>query len=163
MLVIACLLNQTQNLNPGNLPCLVIFEPPPLLVMFKAQLAFLIMDVKPLLQNRSNVDWLSNRRIHLKSRSSDLLDFRASEILGYDSSRNSMAFWKWLEPSADDIDESLLSSSLHFWHALTISLTCGCPFPGISLFWKWISSFLLILHWQKISHHHHPLLLSCKH
>jgi hypothetical protein len=49
----------------------------------------------------------------------DLLDFRASAIFGYDSSRNLMAFWKWLEPSADDIDESSSSSFLHFWSALT--------------------------------------------
>jgi hypothetical protein len=49
----------------------------------------------------------------------DLLDFRASAILGYDSLRNLMAFWKWLELSADEIDESSSSSSLHFWSALT--------------------------------------------
>jgi hypothetical protein len=92
MLVIAFSLNRTQNLYPRNLPCLVIFTPLPLLVMFKAQPAFLVLDTKPLLQHRSNVDWLFNRRTHLKSRLSDLLNFRASEILGYDSSRNPMAF-----------------------------------------------------------------------
>jgi hypothetical protein len=119
MLVIACLLNQTQNLYHGNLPCLVIFKPPTLLVMFKARLPFLILDIKPLLLHRSNVDWLSNRRTYLKSRLSDLLNFIASAILGYDSLRNSTAFWKWLKPSADDIDKSLSSSSLYFWCALT--------------------------------------------
>jgi hypothetical protein len=60
--------------------------------MFKAQLAFLILDMMPLLQHRSNVDWLSNRRTHLKSRLSDLLNFRANAIIGYNSSRNLMAF-----------------------------------------------------------------------
>jgi hypothetical protein len=118
MLAIAYLLNQTQDLYPGNLPCLVIFKPPLLLVMFKAQLAFLIMNMKPLLQHRSNIDWLSNRRTNLTSRLSDLLDFRATAILGYDFLRNLMAFWKWLKPSADDIDKSWSSSSLHFWSAL---------------------------------------------
>ncbi len=87
--------------------------------MFKARLAFLILDMKPLMQHRSNIDWLSNRRTHLKSRLSDLLDYRASAILGYDSLRNLVAFWKWLKPSVDDIDESSSSSSLHFWSALT--------------------------------------------
>jgi hypothetical protein len=104
MLVTAFLLDQAQNLYPGNMPCSVIFKPPPLLVMFKAQLVFLILDIKPLLQHRLNVNWLSSRRTHLKSRLSDLLDFRASAIFDYDSSRVSMPFWKWLEPSVDDID-----------------------------------------------------------
>ncbi len=74
---------------------------------------------EPLLQHRLNVDWLSSRITYLKSRSSNFLDFRASEILEYDSSMNFMALWKWLKPSADEIDASSSSSSSHFWSALT--------------------------------------------
>ncbi len=133
-----------------------------MLVMFNAQLACLILDIKPLLQHRSKVDWLSNRRNHLKSRLSDLLDFKASAILGYDSLWNSMAFRKWLKPSVDDIDKSLSSSSLHFWSALTDFFNLRLSFSRDFIVLEIDFIFLPTLRWQKISHRHHPLLLSCR-
>jgi hypothetical protein len=134
MLVIAFLLNQTQILYPGNSPCLVIFKPPPLLVMFKAGLAFLILEVKPLLQHRLNIDWLSSRRTYLQLGLSDFHNFRVSAILGHDSLKVLMPFWKWLETSVNDIDKSSSSSSLLFWNALTDFFNLGLSFSRDFIF-----------------------------
>jgi hypothetical protein len=97
----------------------VILKQPPLLVIMRALVAFVIFNVNFLLQHRSKVDWLSNSSIFLKSKSSDFLDLRAKTILGLCSSSISTSVWKWLVPSEEDIDKLVSLFSLHFWSALT--------------------------------------------
>jgi hypothetical protein len=61
---------------------LVIFRPPPLLVIKRAFLALNIFDANILLQPKSKVDWLSKRSTILRSKSVNFLNFRARTILG---------------------------------------------------------------------------------
>jgi hypothetical protein len=82
MLVIAFLQNHTQNLYPGSLHFLEILRPPPLLVILRAFNAVFTKDVNFLLQHRSKVDWLSNKRTFLRSHPIDFFDFSARAILG---------------------------------------------------------------------------------
>jgi hypothetical protein len=83
MLVIAFLLNHTENLYPGNfLHFSEILRPPPLLVILRAFDAVFTDDVNFLLQHRSKVDWLSNKRTFLRSNPIDFFDFSARAILG---------------------------------------------------------------------------------
>ena len=75
MLVIALLLNHTQNLYPGNLHFSEILITPPLLVILKAFDAVFTEGVNFLLQHRSKVDWLSSKRTFLRSNPIDFLHF----------------------------------------------------------------------------------------
>ncbi len=74
-------------------------RPPPLLVIWRAFLALIILDANFLLQHKSKVDWLSRRSTFLKSNSMNFLCFKARTILGWCSLRISNASWKWLEHS----------------------------------------------------------------
>ena len=81
MFVMAFLLYQTKYVEPGILNFLVIFRPPPLLVIERAFSALIILDANDLLQHRLKVDWLSNKSTFLRSKLVNFLDFRARTTL----------------------------------------------------------------------------------
>ncbi len=111
MLVMAFSLNQTQNFYPGNLPCLVIFKPLPLLVMYKAQLSLLILDIKPLLQATQVECWLVVQQKNISQVQIKWLAWfhvQFSDTIPQES-------WCLVGSGSNPIDKSLSSSSLHFW------------------------------------------------
>ncbi len=82
MLVIALVVNQTQNSYPGTIHSLEICRPPLLLDMFIARLALCLFPEKSRLQHRSKVDWLSWSHSLLRSKSCALWDLSAMATFG---------------------------------------------------------------------------------
>lgn len=88
----------------------MILKQPPLLVIVRALVAFMIFDENALSQHKSKVAGCP-----AVAHSSSPNHQTAKTILGLCSLSISILFWKWLDPSVEDMDDSELLSSSHFW------------------------------------------------